>query len=110
MLGNRFIVVEMSEVNLIDVDPNYVDSGASAAKAEAAAAAAKAEEVAVAARAEAAATLASRKQAHETLIVRHEPTALFSLASVFCVLPRIYCCLLCVLRGERLFVTTGVVF
>ena len=69
MLGNRFIVVEISEVNLVDVDPNYVDPGESGAAAEAAAA-----EAAAAAKAEAAAALASRKQAHETLIVRRNPT------------------------------------
>lgn len=58
MLGNRFIVVELSEVNLVDVDPHYQDAGETAA-AEEAAAAAKA----------AAAAQAARKKEHEKVMV-----------------------------------------
>ena len=83
----------MSEVNLVDVDPHYVDSpqygvdsAEAAAAEEAASAAAKAEAASAAAKAEAAATLASRKKAHETLIVRRKPTPFFCCACS-CALP-----------------------
>lgn len=56
VLGNRFIVVDLSEINLVDVDPYYQDAEETAA-AEAAAAKAAA--------AAAAATQAARKKAQE---------------------------------------------
>lgn len=56
-MGNRFIEVELSEVNLVDPDPHYVDPGEAAA-AEGAPA-----------KADAAAVLAARKKAHEKTIV-----------------------------------------
>lgn len=57
VLGNRFIVVELSDVNLIDVDPHYVDAEETAATAEATK------------KAEAAAALAARKKTQEKLMV-----------------------------------------
>lgn len=62
VLGNRFIVVDLSEVNLVDVDPHYQDAGETAVADDAAAA--KAEAAAVAA------AQAARKKAHQKLIVR----------------------------------------
>lgn len=59
MLENRFIVVELSEVNLVDVDPTFVDPGETA----------KAEEAS--AKADAAAALTAKKKAHERIIVSH---------------------------------------
>lgn len=57
VLGNRFIVVAISEVNLIEPDPYYVDPVDAAETEEAAA------------KAEAAAALTARKRAYEILIV-----------------------------------------
>lgn len=64
MLGNRFIVVELSEVDLVEDDPQYRDhyQEASGTAISDGGAAAKAE-------AEAAAAHAARKKAHEKLIV-----------------------------------------
>ena len=73
VLGNRFIVVDLSEINLVDVDPYHQDAEETAA-AEAAAA-----KAAAAAAAAAAATQAARKKAQERekLIVSF-PVVLFS--------------------------------
>lgn len=62
VLGNRFIVVDLSEANLVDVDPHYQDAGETAAAYEAAAAKADA--------AAAVAAQAARKKEHQRLIVR----------------------------------------
>lgn len=62
VLGNRFIVVELSEVNLVDVDPHsrsrYQDAGEIAAAEEAAGA-----------KAAATAAQAARKKEHEKVMV-----------------------------------------
>lgn len=59
MLGNRFIVVELSDVNLVDVDTHFQDARETAAAEEAAAA-----------KAAAAAAQAARKKEHERVMVR----------------------------------------
>lgn len=82
VLGNRFIVVEMSDVNLQPVDHNYVDTSAEGAGAAVAAAAQlaaaqqaaaqvaeEAAEVEVAMQVKAAAAYAARKAAHDQAIV-----------------------------------------
>lgn len=60
VLGNRFIVVELSDVNLVDADSHYhhQDTGETAAAEEAAAA-----------KAAAAAAQAARRKEHERVMV-----------------------------------------
>ncbi len=71
VLGNRFIVVDLSEANLIDVDRHYQgqDAGETAAAEE------------VAAKAAAAAAQAARKKAQERekLIVSYSDVVIFPL-------------------------------
>lgn len=60
MLGNRFIVVELSDVNLVDADPHYQGTAETAAAEEAAAA-----------KAAGAAAQTSRKKEYERVMVRY---------------------------------------
>lgn len=73
VLGNRFIVVDLSETNLVDVDPHYQDPEETADTARAAATAKTEADAAAAAATAAAAARAARKKANDKLIVSQSP-------------------------------------
>ncbi|CAM9551855.1 unnamed protein product, partial [Ectocarpus sp. 12 AP-2014] len=74
VLGNRFIVVDLSETNLVDVDPHYQDPEETADAARAAATAKAEADAAAAAATAAAAARAARKKANDKMIAQASKT------------------------------------
>lgn len=97
VLGNRFIVVDLSETNLVDVDPHYQDPEETADAARAAATANAEADAAATAATAAAAARAARKKANDKLIV-----SCFSLVWVRFLLSCPACAWMVVLYGTRM--------